>query len=82
LEEGGLSKFLIAIKLSVYIVAVELIGITSKRGMIAIISEREESGEGLIAALNLIDGSFSQIQPMLDCMFEDWRFLIEASVAN
>ena len=38
LDEGGLSKFLIEIRLSVYIVIVELIGITSWREIIANIS--------------------------------------------
>jgi hypothetical protein len=64
-----LSKFLIAVKLSVRIVIVELFGMTSRRGIIAISSEREESGEGVIAALNLMDASFSQIQPILVCIF-------------
>ena len=73
---------MIEIRLPVYIVIVELIGITSRRGIIADIFAQDESGEGLIAALNLIDVSFSQIQPIPDCIFEDWRFWIEASVAN
>ena len=52
-------------------VIVELIGTTSNKGIIAIISEREESGEGLIKALNLIEGLFSQIHPILERIFED-----------
>ena len=51
LKEGGLIRFLIADKLSIYIVITELFGIASKRGIVAINSEREESGEGFIAAL-------------------------------
>ena len=64
-----MSKDLIAIELSVRIVIIKLIGITRRKEIIADSSAREESGEGVIAALNLIDGSFSQIHPMLVCMF-------------
>src|ERR1700752_2433710 len=69
LEVGRLSKDLIAIELSVRIVIIELIGITRRREIIADSSAREESGEGVIAALNLIERLFLQIHPMLVCMF-------------
>ena len=61
LEEERLRRLLIAVKLSIRMVIVELIGRTRRREIIAASSEREESGEGWIAALNLIDKSFSQI---------------------
>ena len=69
LEGERLRRLLIAVKLSIRIVIVELIGRTRRREIIAASSEREKSGEEWSAALNLIDKSFSQIQPMLDCRF-------------
>ena len=69
MEVEKLSKDLIAIELSVRIIIIELIGITRRREIIADSSAQEKSGKGVIAALNLIDRSFSQIHPMLVCMF-------------
>ena len=61
-------------------VSVELNGKVRSRGIVAINSEWVESGEGGIAALKLIEGSFSQIQPMPVCILDVLIFLIEASV--
>ena len=79
---GGerLSRLLIADILSIRIVIVELIGRTRRRKIIAASSEWEESEKGCVAALNLMDRSFSQIQPIPDYKFGIWIFLIEASV--
>ena len=48
--------------------------------MIANSSIRVESEEGGVAALNLINKSFSQIQPIPDWILDVCKFLIEASV--
>ena len=61
LEEEKLSRLLIANKLSIRILTIELIEISSKRGIIAISSKWKESKERVIIVLNLIDKLFSQI---------------------
>ena len=75
-----MDKFLIAILLSKKLVRVEFVGIVSRSVMIENSSIQVESGYGEDAALNLIDISLLQIQPIPVWILEVCIFLIEASV--
>ena len=66
LEECICFRFLIAVLLSKWIFIWVLLGIVRRREIIASSSVLVESGYGVVAALNLIEVLFSQIQPIPD----------------
>ena len=80
LEKCICFKFLIAVLLVKWIFKWLLLGVARRSEIIASSSVRVVSEYELVAALNLIEVLFSQIQPISDLMFDDCVFCIEALV--
>ena len=80
LEKCVYFRFLIAVLLSKWIFIWVLLGVARRREIIASSSVCVVSGYEVVAALNLIEVLFLQIQPIPDLIFDDCRFCIEASV--